>query len=87
MQHLAFKVRFLRDNWKMIVHLLFRTKRFGVNNQWGSRKDFPSGFGWPWWRIIWGIITVLPIYDNYCQMRFRAEIGFVSKETCNKLFS
>jgi len=84
MSHLAFKAKYLKDNWKLIIHLFFRTKYFGVNNQWQS--TFPSIFGWSWRQRIWGIITILPIIDNYRAMRFRANIGFVSKDTFIKLF-
>jgi len=75
------------NNWKLIIHLLFRTKYFGVNNEWHS--SFPSIFGWPWQKIIWGILTIRPIYTNYQMMKFRASpgVGFVSKNTYNKLFS
>lgn len=33
-------------NWKLIVHLLFGTYRFGVDNSWWS--NFNSIFGKPW---------------------------------------
>ena len=35
----------LLNNWKLIIHLLFRTYRFGVNNEW--RSSFDSIFGLP----------------------------------------
>ena len=84
MSDLMFKAKYLKDNWKLIVHLLFRTQYFGVNNQWKS--DFPSMFGWPKWKIIWSIITVRPIIMNYRYMRFRAQIGFIPRDVFMKLF-
>ena len=37
------KINYILENWKMIVHLLFKTQRFGVNNLlWSSH---PSVFG------------------------------------------
>lgn len=79
-----YKLKYLKDNWKLIIHLLFRTKRFGVNNKiWSSFDD--TLFGVSNKRIIWDIIRIYPIYKNFEMMRFRANIGFVSKETCKKL--
>ena len=47
----------------MIIHLLFRTYYFGVNNQWWV--EWPSIFGLPW-RQRWHLIR------EYKAMRFRA---------------
>lgn len=47
------QIKFFRHNWKMIVHLLFRTYRFGVNNVWWSQ--FRSIFGLPFckrWHLV-----------------------------------
>jgi hypothetical protein len=81
--HLKFKIRFFFANWRMGVHLLIRTKRFGVNNEWWS--SFDSLFGWPTWKIILSILTVRPIIDNYRSMKFRAQIGFVHSDTIKNL--
>ncbi len=37
------RIKYLSSNWKLGIHLLFRTYRFGVNNQWWS--PFDSMFG------------------------------------------
>lgn len=81
--HLKFRVEYFFKNWKLCVHLLIRTNRFGVNNEWWCRFD--SMFGWPVWQIILGIIMIRPIVDNYKMMKYRARIGFVSLETLRKL--
>lgn len=81
--HLKFIIRFFFANWKMCIHLLIRTKRFGVNNEWWGLFD--SLFGWPMWKIIFGILTVRPIIDNYRSMKFRAKIGFVHPDTLRNL--
>ena len=33
------RLRFMLKNWKLGVHLVFKTKRFGVNNKWWSQFD------------------------------------------------
>lgn len=63
-------IGFLIKNWKMGVHLLFRTKRLCVNNRWWS--DFDSPFGWPWWKKL-TLITIFPLLNNYICMWFRAK--------------
>lgn len=74
---MKFKIMYMAANWKQIIHLLFRTYRFGVNNSWWS--EFDSMFGLPFsqrWHLI----------KQYRGMRFRAFIGFVSKDVACKLF-
>jgi len=73
------RLKFLYKNWKMGTHLLFRTKRFGVNNRWWS--DFDSPFGWSNWKKI-TLILILPIIHNYQGMKFRAchPVHFMSDE-------
>lgn len=59
----------LIKNWKQGVHLIFRTKRFGVNNEWWSNYD--SMFGRSiWWRIK-AIILVKPLWYELQYMMFR----------------
>ncbi len=62
---------FIIQNWKLVIHLLFRTYHFGVNNRWWS--DFDSMFGLSL-RKRWHLIT------QYKLMRFRAcECYFVQE--------
>lgn len=70
-------LKYYIQNWKLGIHLLFRTYRFGVNNDWWSPYD--SMFGLPFRKRF-------HLIKHYREMRFRAEIGFVSKDTFNKLF-
>ncbi|MFX0136531.1 MAG: hypothetical protein ACFFDN_23025 [Candidatus Hodarchaeota archaeon] len=68
-QHVMFIYIF--KNWKLIIHLLFRTYRFGVNNERWS--PFPSIFRLPWSQR-WHLIL------RYKEMRFRAcECFFISE--------
>jgi len=56
-------IAYLKSNWKLIIHLIFRTYRFGVDNKWWS--EFDSIFGLPIWKR-WHLIR------EYRMMRFRA---------------
>jgi len=79
-----FTLKYCIDNWKQGIHLLFRTKRFGVNNGWWS--EFNSLFGWSIPRIIISIILVYPIIENYQQVKFRAAgCHIVSEDTARRL--
>ncbi|MBF0234491.1 MAG: hypothetical protein HQK65_15840 [Desulfamplus sp.] len=62
----------------MILHLLFRTRRFGVNNVLWARHD--SLFADPWPR---GIARVV---KNYKMMKIRAFSGFIPLNDAIKLF-
>jgi len=78
------RIKYILGNWKLVVHLLFRTKRFGVNNQWWS--DFDGHFGLPLHKVILRTIMVYPIiYEYYC-LKFRAVHNhFLSSNEKNKL--
>lgn len=79
-----FAISFCLTHWKEGVHLLLRTKRFGVNNNWWS--DFDSLFGIPKTKIFISIITIKPIIENYKMMKFRsAGCHFLSDDTNKKL--
>jgi len=68
------KLKYFRENWKLMFHLLFSTYHFGVNNKWWS--DFDSIFGVPWYKR-----TPKKIIENYRGMRFRAvACHFISDE-------
>ena len=72
------RLRYFKDNWKLGIHLIFRTKRFGVNNKWWS--DFDSLFGSSFWQR-------LRIIDNWRKMKFRAgKLHFLSDETYKLVF-
>jgi len=68
----------------MGVHLIFRTKRFGVNNKWSN--DFDSIWGWSWKKRLISIIKITPIIDNYKSMRTRATfLHFMSDDEKKKM--
>ncbi len=79
---IKFTIKFFRENWKQGVHLIFRTKKFGVNNNWWC--GYNSILGWPTSKIIISILTVKPIYDNYLMMKFRAAACHALSEETNK---
>ena len=56
-------------HWKMGVHLLLRTKRFGVNNLWWNKWD--SMFGYPTWKILLRIILIYPLVREYRFIKVR----------------
>ncbi len=79
------RLRFLLDNWKLIIHLLFKTNRFGVNNQWSSNFDSMFG-GWTVWQRITNTLRIKPIIFNYRFAKYRAtSCGFLTKEQCEML--
>jgi hypothetical protein len=81
------KFLFYKENWKLGFHLLFRTKRFGVNNKWfyGDRGTC-SYFGWSHWKRFFAILRVKPIIQNYWGMVFRMSIGFIPGDQFEKFY-
>ena len=77
-------VKYTYNNWKLMVHVLLRTKRFGVNNEWKSHFDSQFGVSTP--RIIWDVITIKQIIYNYKCAKYRASIGFVHPDTYKLLY-
>ena len=70
-------IKYLFNNWKLIIHLLFRTYHFGVDNQWDSQVS--SIFGKP-------VNQRYNLLRNYREMRTRAFLGFIPLNTAIKLF-
>ena len=67
-------VLFIMRNWKLIVHMLLHTKRFGVNNQWHSNFD--------------SILSSYRgnLVENYKAAKFRATAcGFLTRKECANL--
>ncbi|BBN59467.1 hypothetical protein [Hydrogenovibrio marinus] len=69
--------------WRLAIHLIFKTKHFGVNNLWWARQ--PSAIGWHWYEICWGILTVMPIWRNYQSLRVRSCLGWIPQADCEAL--
>ena len=71
------KLSYMLQNWKLIIHLLFRTYYFGVNNQWWS--SFRSMFGLPLYKRF-NLVT------QYKLVAIRSSFGFISREEMKVLF-
>lgn len=69
--------------WKLAIHLVFKTKYFGVNNLWWAKQ--PSAIGWQCYQIFWGLLTVMPIIRNYQSLKVRACLGWVPQAECEAL--
>ncbi|KKN07043.1 hypothetical protein LCGC14_1071220 [marine sediment metagenome] len=79
------RIKFFLKNWKLGIHLLFRTKRFGVNNRRWS--NFDSIFGWSHIKKVKSILIIMPIICNYKCMKFRAgACHFMTDESYEKCF-
>ena len=69
---------FLIKNWKLIVHLLLGTKRFGVNNQ--RTSSFDSFF------VSQRTLNPRKIKLNYQNVKLKATAcGFLTREECSNL--
>ncbi len=81
------RIKHFLKNWKLGVHLLFRTKHFGVNNKRWAEWD--SIFGWSNKKKFWAIITIKPIIHNWKAMKFRSGGGahFLSDETYELIYN
>jgi hypothetical protein len=72
-------IKYYKKNWKMFLHLFLRTKRFGVNNKWYN--DFDSDFGLPFIKILWRILTIMPLIVEWQKIKFRiVACHFISDE-------
>lgn len=63
------KVCWLLDHWKIGAHLIFRTKRFGVDNRWWASCD--SIFGYPLWKVVLRATLIYPLILEYRYVKFR----------------
>ncbi|MBF0257850.1 MAG: hypothetical protein HQK62_03260 [Desulfamplus sp.] len=72
------KTIYLLENWKMVIHLLLKTKRFGVNNQLWAERD--SLFG-AYWLTGWS-----QALKNYKMIKVRAFSGFIPLNHAIELF-
>ena len=79
------KLSYFQKNWKLGIHLLFCTKRFGVNNELWFKFD--SIFGVSISQLLWDSIRIWPIVRNYKLMKFRAtELNFLGSKTGKMLW-
>ncbi|WP_319381642.1 hypothetical protein [Thiomicrorhabdus sp.] len=77
---LAMRIRYGLKYWRLALHLVLKTKHFGVNNLWWARQ--PSSIGWHWYQILWGIVTVMPIIRNYQSLKVRSCLGWLPEAEC-----
>ena len=62
---------YIKENWKMILHLLFKTRRFGVNNNLWAQPMQRSLFSLPF------PMGIVHAFKNYNMMKIRAFSGFI----------
>ncbi|MEA2061423.1 MAG: hypothetical protein U9P10_13140 [Thermodesulfobacteriota bacterium] len=72
------KIKYILDNWKLIIHLLFKTKHFGVNNTFWFPHDsiFSSEKSKRFTQVV----------KNYKMMRIRSFSGFIPLNDAIELF-
>lgn len=74
------RYRYIKENWKMILHLLFKTRRFGVNNALWAQPFQKSLFSLPF------PMGVAQIFKNYQMMKIRAFSGFIPLNHAIEIF-
>ena len=71
------KEKYFLLHWKLGLHLILKTRRFGVNNVWWS--PFPSLWGQSLLGIWFNVIAIFPLLRSYraVKMRLGPGIGFI----------
>lgn len=77
------RIRYGVKYWRLAIHLILKTKHFGVNNRWWQKQ--PSAIGWHWHQIVWGILTIRPIMRNIQSLKVRSCIGWMPQAECKAL--
>lgn len=70
-----------RHQWKLFLHLIFRTYHFGVNNDWWV-SEWNSDFGLPIYKRFFYIRESL----NGIARRCGPSVGFIEANDARKLF-
>lgn len=78
------KTTYFLQHWKLIIHILMKTKHFGVNNHWWSR--YPSYLGIAWYQQLINLLLIFPIVQSYKAMRMRALSGWAPNEQAKQWF-
>ena len=78
------KIQFMIRHWRLVVHLLLKTQKFGVNNQWIAKH--PSALAWSFQERVIGILKVTPILNNYRCLVMRSYSGWISKNQADDVF-
>jgi hypothetical protein len=78
-------IKFVKENWKLGIHIMFRTKHFGTNNKWWEESTF-----WyrPWYKTLWKVLRIRPFIEELKLMKMRMSpgFGFISKKQYAELF-
>ncbi len=71
------RYRYLQAHWKLAVHIIFRTRHFGVNNKLYSKRAVPYGQNLA--RIILNTLLGFPLWRAFKLMRWRMgpTVGFI----------
>ncbi|GAU08419.1 hypothetical protein [Desulfoplanes formicivorans] len=80
------KLRFALAHWRIGVHLVLRTRHFGVNNQWWEGR-FASVLGKPLWLVLLRMVMVYPLIRDYRFVRVRmTAMGMIHPDESEVLF-
>lgn len=81
------KVSYILSYWKLGVHHLFKTRRFGVDNKWWS--PFDSKWGLSLVPFILQFVLLYPFFYNYRAMKIRLgpSVAFIPKSEYQILYS
>ena len=80
------KICFALAHWRIGVHLVLRTRHFGVNNLWWEGR-FQSVLGKPLWKILLRMVLVYPLVRDYRFVRVRmTAMGMIHPDESAVLF-
>ncbi len=75
-------VGFALAHWRLGIHLIVRTRHFGVNNRWWEGR-FASVLGKPLWQVVARIILIYPLIREARFVRVRmTAMGMVHPDDC-----
>lgn len=75
-----FQLKYISLNWKFLIHVVFGTYRFGVDNHWKSNFDSMFGIS------VKDRFSIKEIILRYKAARARAFCGFIPIEDAVRLF-
>ncbi len=75
-------LRFALAHWRLGVHLVLRTRHFGVNNRWWEGR-FASVLGKPLWLVVLRVLLIYPLLRDMHFVRVRmTAMGMVHPDQC-----
>lgn len=83
------KVKYFCQHYRLAIHLLLRTRAWGVNNKWTDGAIDRSIFGKNPLKQIAQVILVYPIVMNYRLIKWRMgkSVGFVPQKEYDYFFN